>query len=130
MEQERLHFELEKLKIQSSVKTVSLTSNSSVNEIAPKRVNLKDLVPRFDPKQIDVTLFFMIFERQAEKEKIEKNYWVSQLLTLLPSEMSELILKQPSETADDFEHIKNLIFKRYKLSARALRLKIMVRKSC
>ena len=38
--------------------------------------------------------------------------------------MSELILKEPSETADDFEHVKNLIFKRYKLSARALRLKL------
>ena len=68
MEQERLNFELEKIKIQFSFETMSLTSNSGVNEIAPKKVNFKDLVPRFDSKQIDVTLFFMIFQRQAEKE--------------------------------------------------------------
>ena len=40
MEQEMLNYKLEKLKIQSSFETVSLTSYNGINKIAPKRMNL------------------------------------------------------------------------------------------
>ena len=34
-------------------------------------VNFKDLVPKFDSRQIDTSLFFMIFKRQAQRGKFE-----------------------------------------------------------
>lgn len=49
---------------------------------------MKDLVSKFDPKLIVITVFFMIFERQAEKANIS----YSQLLPLLSTEIAEIIL--------------------------------------
>ena len=89
----------------------------------PKKGNLKDLVPKFDPKAIDISLFLMIFERQAAREKIDDGDLVSQLIPLLPIEVSEQILKEPDDKAYDFTHVKRLLFKRFKLSSRALRNK-------
>ena len=114
-------FELEKLKLQSLGETSSNISARSVQEIMPRKINLKDLVPKFDPKHIDITLFFMIFERQAAREKLDEEFWVSQLIALVPSDIAEIIIKEPEDKANDYQHIKQVLFKRFKLSSRALR---------
>lgn len=84
---------------------------------------MKDLVPKFDPKVLDIALFFMIFERQANKENVAVDRWVSQLIPLLPAEVSEIIVKEPVEKSEDYAHIKKLLLKRFRLSAVALREK-------
>lgn len=114
-------FELEKLRLTNAVETVSLTSSNAGNNEEIRRVNLKDLVPKFDMKNSDVTLFFEIFERQAKKEKVSEDRWVSQLIPLLPMEITELIVKESPEKGDDYQHIKALLLKRFQLSPVALR---------
>ena len=70
-EQERLarekeiQFELEKLKLMNA-------TDSGNNISMPRKVSLKDLVSKFDPKQIDILLLMMIFKRQAKREKLNE----------------------------------------------------------
>lgn len=117
-------FELEKLRIQNSAETGSTTSTSIMTPIEKRRIRLKDFVPRFDPDRIDITLFFVLFERQAKKENVEEADWVSQLIPLLPTDISEIIAREPVEKADDYKHIKDVLLKRFKLGAADLKLKL------
>ncbi|GFQ80024.1 retrovirus-related Pol polyprotein from transposon 17.6, partial [Trichonephila clavata] len=86
-----------------------------------RRINLKDLVPKFDAKNADIILFCEIFERQAKKEKVAEDRWVSQLIPLLPVESTELVAKEPPERGDDYPHIKKLLLNRFQLTPVALR---------
>ncbi|GFR11628.1 uncharacterized protein TNCT_126861 [Trichonephila clavata] len=86
-----------------------------------RRVNLKDLVHKFDAKNADINLFFEIFERQAKKEKVAEDRWVSQLIPLLPVESTELVAKEPPERGDDYPHIKKLLLNRFQLTPVVLR---------
>ncbi|GFX82081.1 uncharacterized protein TNCV_398111 [Trichonephila clavipes] len=86
-----------------------------------RRVNLKDLVPKFDAKNADINLFFEIFERQAIKEKVAEDRWVSQLIPLLPIQIAKIVAKEPLEKSDDYPHIKNLLLARFQLTPIALR---------
>ncbi|GFR07559.1 SCAN box domain-containing protein [Trichonephila clavata] len=86
-----------------------------------RRVNLKDLVPKFDAKNADINLFFEIFEKQAKKEKVAEDRWVSQLIPLLPAEPTELVAKEPPERGDDYLHIKKLLLNRFQLTPVPLR---------
>ena len=69
-------------------------------------MSLKDLVPKFDPKQTDISLFMMIFERQTKREKLNEESWVSQLIPLLPLEIAEIIVKVPEKVEYDLQHMK------------------------
>ena len=40
-----------------------------------------------------------------------------------PPEIAEIIDKEPQEVENDFQHMKQVLFKRFKLSARALKNK-------
>ena len=57
------------------------------------------------------------------RKKITDGDLVSQFIHLLPIEVSEQILKEPDDKAYDFSHAKRMLFKRFKLSSRALRNK-------
>ncbi|GFX44745.1 hypothetical protein TNCV_1802261 [Trichonephila clavipes] len=85
---------------------VSVSSADLEGQGVNRRVNLKDLVPKFDVKKADINLFFEIFERQAKKEKVAEDRWVSQLIPLLPIEIAEIVAKEPLEKSDDYPHIK------------------------
>ncbi|GFY22335.1 SCAN box domain-containing protein [Trichonephila clavipes] len=101
----------------SSVFTCNVKKGKGVN----RRVNLKDLVPKFDAKNADINLFFEIFERQSIREKVAEDRWVSQLIPLLPIEIAEIVAKEPLEKSDDYSHIKNLLLARFQLTPIALR---------
>ncbi|GFW39075.1 SCAN box domain-containing protein [Trichonephila clavipes] len=59
--------------------------------------------------------------RQAIKEKVAEDRWVSQLIPLLPIEIAEIVAKEPLEKSDDYPHIKNLLLARFQLTPIALR---------
>ncbi|GFU75980.1 uncharacterized protein TNCV_2088181 [Trichonephila clavipes] len=67
--QETREHELERLRLSNATETVSVSSADLEGQGVNRRVNLKDLVPKFDAKNADINLFFEIFERQAIKEK-------------------------------------------------------------
>ncbi|GFV09746.1 uncharacterized protein TNCV_2598011 [Trichonephila clavipes] len=119
--QETREYELERLRLSKATETVSVSSADLEGQGVNRRVNLKDLVPKFDAKNADINLFFEIFERQAIKEKVAEDRWVSQLIPLLPIEIAEIVAKEPLEKSDDYPHIKNLLLARFQLTPIALR---------
>ncbi|GFS76323.1 uncharacterized protein TNCV_4668451 [Trichonephila clavipes] len=88
-------YELERLRLSNATETVSVSSAYLEGQGVNRRVNLKDLVPKFDAKNADINLFFEIFERQAKKEKVAEDRWVSQLIPLLPIEIAKIVAKEP-----------------------------------
>ncbi|GFS40685.1 retrovirus-related Pol polyprotein from transposon 297, partial [Nephila pilipes] len=114
-------FELERMRLANITDRASVSSEDLAGQGVNRRVNLKDLVPKFDPKNADINLFFEIFERQAKKEKVAEERWFSQLIPLLPMEIVELVVKEPPEMGDNYPHIKNLLLHRFQLTPVALR---------
>ncbi|GFU02235.1 retrovirus-related Pol polyprotein from transposon 412 [Trichonephila clavipes] len=114
-------FELERMKLSNSTDTISVSSTDLEGQGVNRRVNLRDLVPKFDAKNADINLYFEIFERQVKKEKVAEDRWVSQLIPLLPIEIAEIVAKEPLEKSDDYPYIKNLLLARFQLTPIALR---------
>ncbi|GFY62115.1 uncharacterized protein TNIN_118591 [Trichonephila inaurata madagascariensis] len=61
----------------------------------------------------------------ASKESIEKRHWVSALLVLMPSEINQLMARESEGKFDDYDYIKGLLLKRFKLSADIFRQKFV-----
>ncbi|GFU74636.1 SCAN box domain-containing protein [Trichonephila clavipes] len=114
----QLKFDLERFKIESGFR-VNDESNDTSN------LNLKKLIPDFDPKQSDISLYLVIFERQAKRASIEKKEWVGQLLGLLPLEIVQFIAREPEEQAENYDYVKKLLLKRFKLSPEVFRQKFV-----
>ncbi|GFV50761.1 retrovirus-related Pol polyprotein from transposon 412 [Trichonephila clavipes] len=71
-------------------------------------------------------------EFQLEKLRLEskeswhrKRHWVSALLALMPSEINQLMAREAEEKFDDYDYIKDLLLKRFKLSAEIFRQKFV-----
>ncbi|GFW28026.1 retrovirus-related Pol polyprotein from transposon 297 [Trichonephila clavipes] len=121
----QLKFDLERFKIESGFR-VNDESNDSTNACSvTSNLNLKKLIPDFDPKQSDISLYLVIFERQAKRASIEKTEWVGQLLGLLPLEIVQFIAREPEEQAKNYDYVKKLLLKRFKLSPEVFRQKFV-----
>ncbi|GFV33320.1 SCAN box domain-containing protein [Trichonephila clavipes] len=121
----QLKFDLERFKIESGFR-VNDESNDSTNTCSvTSNLNLKKLIPDFDPKQSDISLYLVIFERQAKRAAIEKKEWVGQLLGLLPLEIVQFIAREPEEQAENYDYVKKLLLKRFKLSPEVFRQKFV-----
>ncbi|GFW95198.1 retrovirus-related Pol polyprotein from transposon opus [Trichonephila clavipes] len=123
--QER-EYELEKLKIGASMMCNGFrrernSQNEGIQEHVP--VGLQKLMRTFDPKEGDISFYLILFERQARRVHIKEEDWVTNLVGLLPLEMANLIAREPEEKANDYEHIKCMLLKRFKLSPEAFKVK-------
>ncbi|GFX40575.1 retrovirus-related Pol polyprotein from transposon 17.6 [Trichonephila clavipes] len=106
-------FELQKLNIATDTST---TADSNL----PK-LELHKLLPIFDRKTTDVTIFLDFFERQLTFLKVPVPQWVVYLVSLLPTEVSKLIAKESVVDAQDYYKVKQILLKRFKLSAEKFR---------
>ncbi|GFS99903.1 uncharacterized protein TNCV_1063301 [Trichonephila clavipes] len=95
-------FELEKLRIQTQSKLGADTSKESDTKFLVKEIS--KLIHRFDLKE-DTRLNLKLFERQAQRLNINKKIWVSHLLGLLPTEVSRIIVREPDDKANSYEHV-------------------------
>ncbi|GFX50508.1 retrovirus-related Pol polyprotein from transposon opus [Trichonephila clavipes] len=86
-------------------------------------VGLQKLMRTFDPKEDDISFYLILFERQARRVHIKVEDWVTNLVGLMPLEMANLIAREPEEKANDYEHIKGMLLKRFKLSPEAFKIK-------
>ncbi|GFW53139.1 uncharacterized protein TNCV_3293861 [Trichonephila clavipes] len=102
-------FELQKLHITTDTST---TADSNM----PK-LELHKLLP----KTTDVTIFLDLFERQLTLLKVPVPQWVVYLVGLLPTEVSNLIAKESVVDAPDYYKVKQILLKRFKLSAEKFR---------
>ncbi|GFV06474.1 uncharacterized protein TNCV_2947971 [Trichonephila clavipes] len=106
-------FELQKL--QFTIDT-STTSDSNM----PK-LELQKLLPIFDSKTTDITIYLNLFERQLTFLQVPIQQWVVYLVGLLPTEVSNLITIESFAYAQDYYKVKQILLKRFKLSAEKFR---------
>ncbi|GFX13150.1 retrovirus-related Pol polyprotein from transposon 17.6 [Trichonephila clavipes] len=94
------------------------TSKESDTKFLVKEVS--KFIHRFDLKE-DISLYLKLFERQAQRLNIDQENWVSHLLGLLPTEVSHIIAREPDDKANSYEHVKDLLLKRFKLTPEKFR---------
>ncbi|GFS71121.1 uncharacterized protein TNCV_5049221 [Trichonephila clavipes] len=111
-------FELEKLRIQTQSKLGAHTSKESDTKFLVKEVS--KFIHRFDLKE-DISLYLKLFERQGQRLNIDKENWVSHLLGLLPTEVTHISARVPDDKANSYEHVKDLLLKRFKLTPEKFR---------
>ncbi|GFS54398.1 uncharacterized protein TNCV_4808911 [Trichonephila clavipes] len=111
-------FELEKLRIQTQSKLGADTSKESDTKFLVKEVS--KFIHRFDLKE-DISLYLKLFERQMQRLNINQENWVSHLLGLLPTEVTHIIGREPDNKANFYEHVKDLLLKRFKLTSEKFR---------
>ncbi|GFV83058.1 transposon Tf2-6 polyprotein [Trichonephila clavipes] len=85
------------------------------------KINLHKLIPKFDSKSDDISLFLISFERQAKILNLPKICWVTHLISILPSEIVGLIAREPEKEAADYEFVKGLLLQRFKSSPEKFR---------
>ncbi|GFY47709.1 DUF1758 domain-containing protein [Trichonephila inaurata madagascariensis] len=102
--QEGLILELEHMKLSM---TATLTNTSAA---ATEKINIQHLIPRF-VENSDISTCLKIFERQCEQVNIGEVDYVTHLLPMLPIDISRIILREPKDKLENYQHIKQkLIF--------------------
>ncbi|GBO32462.1 hypothetical protein AVEN_44158-1 [Araneus ventricosus] len=128
-EQERLKLaaEQERLKMEFELEKLRMTSDGSKNpkHEKPSCYEMTKTVPSFDSGNGDITLFLSLLERQAKRAQIDTKDWVSGLLMLMPSDIVQLIARESDENFDNYNYIKSVLLKRFKLSPEEFRKKFL-----
>ncbi|GFX45766.1 transposon Tf2-9 polyprotein [Trichonephila clavipes] len=125
LRREEREYELEKLRIQAEKN--ANTMNNPENVQAPKVIH--ETFHKFNMKD-DISLNLTLFERHAELTFLPKKDWVQKLIGLIPIDIAHLIAREPADKCNDYNHVKGLLLKRFKLSPEKLRqLFISYRKS-
>ncbi|GBM37614.1 hypothetical protein AVEN_44543-1 [Araneus ventricosus] len=115
-------FELENLRLQIEAQKLGQTStNTNVAFNNQPSLQIRNLIPNFNPKEDDMSLFLNLFQRQMKFLKVEKENWVAYLFGGLPNAVAQLIARESEDKAQDFDHTKDMLLERFKLSAEKLR---------
>ena len=120
-ERERQH-ELAKLQAGQNADIISVGSSREDNV---RNISLKTLMKPFDEEKSEITLFLALFEKQAKKAKIDQSDWVFQLLSLLPMQLAEGIMRLKEDEVEDYERVKEHLLERFRVNAETYRTKFM-----
>ncbi|GFU99148.1 retrovirus-related Pol polyprotein from transposon 412 [Trichonephila clavipes] len=94
-----------------------------------EKIRLEELVKEQALKEKELQLKFDLERlerfRKAKRASIEKKEWVGQLLGLLPLEIVQFIAREPEEQAENYDYVKKLLLKRFKLSPEVFRQKFV-----
>ncbi|GFX95107.1 SCAN box domain-containing protein [Trichonephila clavipes] len=112
MAREARQHELELRKLELSPQNQPLNDESGRFEIGPK-IHLTQITTKFDEKNDEISLYLINFERKAELAQVPKKDWVAYLLAVLPAELSNMLAREPTETANNYDFVKDLILKSY-----------------
>ncbi|GFT65830.1 SCAN box domain-containing protein [Trichonephila clavipes] len=120
MAREARQHELELRKLELSQQNQPLSDESGRRvEIGPK-IQLTQITTKFDEKHDEISLYLINFERKAELAQVSKD-WVAYLLAVLPAELSNMLAREPTERANNYNFVKDLILKRYRLNSEKLK---------
>ncbi|GFX94665.1 transposon Tf2-6 polyprotein [Trichonephila clavipes] len=115
LRREEREYELEKLRIQAEKN--ANTMNNPENVQAPKVIH--ETFHKFNMKD-NISLKLTLFERHAELTFLPKKDWVQKLIGLIPIDIAHLIAREPADKCNDYNHVKGLLLKRFKLSPEKL----------
>ncbi|GFU49003.1 uncharacterized protein TNCV_2332971 [Trichonephila clavipes] len=102
---------------------LSMTATSTnTSASAAEKINIQHFIPRF-VENSDISTYLKIFERQCEQVNIGEVYYVTHLLPMLPIVISHIILCEPKDKLENYQHIKQVLLQRFKLSAESFRMK-------
>ncbi|GFT35082.1 SCAN box domain-containing protein [Trichonephila clavipes] len=110
--QEELILELERM----------TATSTNISAAAAEKINIQHLIPRF-VENSDISTYLKIFERQCEQVNIGEVDYVTHLLPMLPVDISHIILREPKDNSENYQHIKQVLLQRFKLSAESFRRK-------
>lgn len=120
-----INFKLEKLKIEQGVPTSEQSPSNTNTRLAKSDPNFKKLIPEFDPNQMNISLYLVLFERQVKRVRTVQENWASHLIGLLLINVVWNIAIEPEKVAKNFAHIKQTRLKIYKLNAENYRRKFV-----
>nr|XP_015919505.2 uncharacterized protein LOC107448721 [Parasteatoda tepidariorum] len=84
-------------------------------------------MPKFKLNKDGIVLYLSLFERQAKRTKVETiRLGVCFFMTLLPSEIVQMIARESEESFEDYNHIKAVLLKRFKMNAESFRKKFVL----
>ncbi|GFV28611.1 retrovirus-related Pol polyprotein from transposon 412 [Trichonephila clavipes] len=113
MAREARQHELELRKLELSQQNQPLNDESGRRvEIGPK-IHLTQITTKFDEKHDEISLYLINFERKAELAQVPKKDWVAYLLAILLAELSNMLAREPTERANNYDFVKDLILKSY-----------------
>ncbi|GFW79568.1 retrovirus-related Pol polyprotein from transposon 297 [Trichonephila clavipes] len=102
---------------------LSMTATSTnTGAAAAEKINIQHLIPRF-VENSDISTYLKIFERQCEQVNIGEVDYVTHLLPMLPINISHIILREPKDKLENYQHIKQVLLQRFKLSTESFRMK-------
>ncbi|GFW60959.1 uncharacterized protein TNCV_4871701 [Trichonephila clavipes] len=113
----RIEEQKEKLRIEEREEKLRFEQLSDTKFLVKE---VSKFIHRFDLKE-DISLYLKLFERQAQRLNIDQENWVSHLLGLLPTEVSHITAREPDDKANSYEHVKDLLLKRFKLTPEKFR---------
>ncbi|KFM69703.1 hypothetical protein X975_13657, partial [Stegodyphus mimosarum] len=77
---------------------------------------MSKLMHKSELNEGNVSFYLVLFERWARCIELEEQNWLSQLLGLLPYEITHLIAREPEEKANDYKHVKQLLLRKFELA--------------
>ncbi|GBL79674.1 hypothetical protein AVEN_114290-1 [Araneus ventricosus] len=113
------------MRISNAAEVNSVVSTRSEN--SKNRLSLKNLMQKFDAQVSDISMYLALFERQARTTGIEETEWVPQLISLLPLDLAQIIIKEPEGKMQDYLNVKEVLLDRFKMKPETFRLKHSLR---
>ncbi|GBM05429.1 hypothetical protein AVEN_94731-1 [Araneus ventricosus] len=102
---EQMEFDQQKLRLENESCRSQSDRVVTAQCSAKPKIDLHNILQKFDPRYNDISLYLILFERQAKRAEIHKKHWVSYLIGLLPSEISQIITREDDEVTEDYEKI-------------------------
>ncbi|GFW17009.1 uncharacterized protein TNCV_2761361 [Trichonephila clavipes] len=109
-------FELQKIRLQNETQRVVGPQTLPQTEI-----ELKKLLPTFNPEVDNMDLFLNLFERQMKLLDLGEDLWVPYPIGAQPSDVNSLIAREPEEKCRNSSHIRGMLLQRFKLTAEKFR---------
>ncbi|GFS64958.1 transposon Ty3-I Gag-Pol polyprotein [Trichonephila clavipes] len=120
--QQQREFELEKMRLEIE------RSRFDPENLSPLKTSVSDLIkiiPNFDIRDGDIVLFLTLFERQAKRIGVEKTNGYRLFLARMPPDITQLIARESEDKFDNYDYIKGVLLKRFKMSPETFRQKFM-----
>ncbi|GFW35238.1 SCAN box domain-containing protein [Trichonephila clavipes] len=108
-------------KLELSQQNQPLNDESGRRVESGSKIQLTQITTKFDEKHEEISLYLINFERKAELAQVPKKDWVAYLLAVLPAELSNMLAREPTERANNYDFVKDLILKRYRLNSEKLK---------